>query len=106
MIDNEKWKTMEIPNNWWWQIIGNDRPGGKADSGKVCTMGMRYNGDERQLGIIDNGKWQTMGEYQLKWWWHITMGNDRTWGMADNGELYIMEMRDNKGWKTIRNYIK
>ncbi len=61
-------------------------------------------GDERQLGIIDNMKWQTMG-IPVKLWWQI-IGNDWPRRMTDNGELNTMEMTDNRGWKTIGNYIQ
>ncbi len=76
-------------------------------------------GNDRQLGITDNGEWHAMvsdrqwemtdnGRLTDNWELHI-MGNDRQWGMTCNREWQTIGndkqwgMADNWKWQTMGN---
>ncbi len=92
-LANGKWQTIRDDRQWRLQTMENNR-----------QWRFIYNRNHRPWGIKDNKQWEIKDnvEYQLH--------DDRQWeitdqgGIADNGELHIMEMTDNVGWKTSGNY--
>ncbi len=62
--------------------------GGMTDNGRMTDSGeYQINDNGRQSEMTDQEEWQTMKNY--------INGNDRQWGVKDNGHENILENIDN-----------
>ncbi len=88
--------------------MGNNTPEGMIENCELYIMEMTDNGGQRQLGLMDNGKWHTLENDKLRntrQWETRNQGNGGKWSSLQVGvSLVLMQM--NKGYELYTFYRK